>query len=92
MVFKELMRWLIANILIIAIIFIALAFCLGCSHGREYRIYIHDADRGLFIRDLKNKDVLTYREGHGLICMPETDVRKVVDQIATDKSYGRKKK
>lgn len=70
-----------------AIIIAALSFLQGCSHGREYRIYFHDANRGLFIRDLKDKDVLTYKEGHGLVCMPESDVRKMADQIATDKAY-----
>lgn len=75
----------------IVILVIVLAILMGCSHGRTYRIYIHDATRGLFIRDLKSKDVLTYKEGHGLICMPETDIRKLVDQAATDKAYEGKK-
>lgn len=91
MVIKELLKWLAAHLLFIAIILLALALCSGCSHGRTYRIYVHDASRGLFIRDLKNKDVLTYKEGHGLICMPETELRKLADQIATDKAYGGKK-
>ncbi len=92
MVFKELMKWIRWHLIFFAILAIVLFACSGCSHGREYRIYVHDAHRGLFIRDLKNKDVLTYKEGHGLICMPETEVRKVVDQISTDKAYGRRKK
>jgi hypothetical protein len=48
---------------------------------RTYRIYVHDAKRGLFIRDLKNKDVLTYKEAHGLLCLPEEDIKKLVDVV-----------
>jgi hypothetical protein len=65
----------------------------GCAQtGRGYKIYIHDANRKLFIRDLKSNDVLTYKEGNGLICLPESDLKKVVDQLSTDKAYESKYK
>lgn len=51
---------------------------VGCStQGRVYRVYIHDARRELFIRDMKNKDVLTYGQAHGLLCMTEKDFKEM---------------
>lgn len=71
-------------LLVYILAMIGLAFFLGgCTHGREYRIYVHDADRGLFIRDLENKEVLSYREGHGLVCMPKRDVQKLVESVTS---------
>lgn len=57
------------------------AWCLlGCAHGPEYRLYRHDAARELFIRDMKNKDVLTYEQAHGLICFRPEDVKKSLNK------------
>lgn len=60
---------------------VASALFWGCSHGRkkEYRLYRYDADRGMFIRDLENKDVLSHEQGHGLLCLKEEDVRNLFE-------------
>lgn len=86
MVFRELIRALLYNLFIIAIIFIALSFCSGCGHGRTYRMYVHDAQRGLFVRDENNKDVKRYEEGHGFICMDDVSLINFSDQVAYRKS------
>jgi 5'-deoxynucleotidase YfbR-like HD superfamily hydrolase len=58
-----------------AILGIVLCLVLGCStQGRVYKVYIHDAHHELFIRDMKSKDVLTYKQAHGLICVEEKDI------------------
>lgn len=62
-----------------AILMIAFSL-LGCAHERAIRLWVHDADRGLFIRDLENKDVLTYGQGHGLICFDKKDMRKLKEK------------
>ena len=60
---------------------ILVAWCLlGCSHGREHRLYVHNAARQLFIRDLANKDVLTYEQADGLICHSPEDVKKLIEK------------
>jgi len=86
--FRPIIRLFFWHVVFIAILLIVLTL-MSCSHGRTYRIYIHDAHRGLFIRDLKNKDVLSYKEGHGLLCMPEEDVKKLMEEVSTKKAYGR---
>lgn len=83
MVFKESVKLLLLLILYVLIIFIALSL-FGCGHGRQYRIYIHDAPRGFFIRE--DKEVLKYEEGHGLICMDKKNFYKFADRVATRKS------
>jgi hypothetical protein len=68
---------------------ILVAWCLlGCSHGGEHRLYVHDADRQLFIRDLANKDVLTYEQADGLICQKPEDMKKLMEK---GENNGRRK-
>lgn len=81
------------QIILIAILLIVLSLLSGCSHGgdhrkkHEYRVYVHDAHRGLFIRDLKDKDVLTYEKAHGLVCFSKKDLTKMVEFISIKNSY-----
>ena len=54
---------------------------IGCGHGRQkYELYVHDAARQLFIRDLVNKDVLTYEQADGLICQKPEDVKRLIKE------------
>ena len=89
------------NTQLIVILLLVLSLT-GCAHGRKCRtksgcdlfqskLYVHDAHRGLFIRDLKDKDVLTYKEGHGLICTSEKDFRKLIDEAIVEKAYKEQK-
>ena len=60
---------------------IVVAWCLlGCTHGREYKLYVHDADRQLFIRNYQKKDFLTYRQADGLICHKPEDMKKLIQK------------
>lgn len=61
---------------------------LGCTHGREYRLYVFDANRQLFIRDLEKNDVLSLEQAGGLICQKPEDVKKSI-QKPKEKKYGR---
>lgn len=78
---------MVKKALLIVILLLMVVLLFGCTHQREYRIYVHDYERKLFIRDLKSKDVLTYKDADGFLCLPEEDVRKLMDQIVTDKVY-----
>lgn len=73
-----------------AVIIVIAWSLLGCAHGREYRFYVHDANRQLFIRNLKNKDVLTYEQADGLICQRPEDMKKLMEKTK-EKDSGRTK-
>lgn len=84
--------WNIVIIAIISGIMMVVLSYVGCSYGRRRVVsksptvtfvgkrYYHDAHRGLFIRELKKHDVLSYKQGHGLICISEEDALKELEQ------------
>jgi len=91
MVQEKYVMWSVRVLVWAAII--GVAWCLlGCVHERPTKLYIHDADRRLFIRNLENKDVLTYEQADGLICQSPEDMKKsVVDrENLKNKNKGKK--
>lgn len=61
---------------LICCIILGVSTLAGCAHDREFRLYVFDANRQLFIRNMKNKDVLTVEQADGLICQKPEDVKK----------------
>lgn len=80
----EIMIW-VARILVWGAIIMAAWFLLGCTHGREYRLYVYDANRQVFVRNLKNGDVLTHEQADGLICQRPEDMKKLYQSKKSEK-------
>lgn len=85
MVFKEFIKhlfWLIVGIAI----FLVIGSLLSCEHKSRIKIYKFDSGRGLFIRDLNDKDVLRFKEAHGYFCISPADLERLAEEVVASKN------
>lgn len=64
---------------------------LGCASESRVKIYKIDYQRQMLIRDLKEKDTLTYEQADGFLCMSQKDVERFADQLVTKEAFSKEK-
>lgn len=70
-----------------AFIALFLPFIISCtSPGPRFKIYKLSYDRGLLVRDRSDKDVLTFEEAHGYLCISPTDLERLAEEIMARKN------
>lgn len=79
--------------LLILFLFITLIIIIsGCaSHEPQVKMYYYDSGHDLFVRSLKDRDVLAPEQAHGFLCLSKRDFERVAKGVLVLKSSCRDK-